>query len=147
MDDISDETLFTDNGKLYATFDGVDLTTLAVVDSPELYQINPGTGVATPIGPTALGLDAVVQVNGNVYGLAFGYAGSNTVLSLNVANGDTTFLNDYVSAPGANGNSYDIQGAYAPTPEPASFTMVGIGIGLVVVSIRRKRAVLSGVGR
>jgi hypothetical protein len=136
---VSDETLFTANGKLYATFDGIDLTTLAVVDSPELHQINPATGAATQVGPTALGLDATVQVNGTVYGLAFGYAGSNTVLSLNLANGNTTFLNDYVSSPVAGGvNSFDIVGA-SPTPEPASFTLVGVGIGLAFVSMRRKR--------
>ena len=132
VSDVSDETLFTANGSLYATFDGVDLANnLAAVDSPALYQINPATGVATPVVPTALGLDAAMQVNGALYGLAFGYyAGSNTVLSLNVANGNTTFLNDYVSSPVAGGlNAFNITGA-APTPEPASFALVGIGIAL-----------------
>jgi hypothetical protein len=137
--EISDETLFTANGNLYATFDGINLTTLAVVDSPEFYQINPATGVATLVGPTALGLDAAVQVNGTVYGLAFGYAGSNTVLSLNLANGNTTFLNDYVSSPApGGGNSFDIQGA-SPTPEPDSLTLVGIGIAAAAVLISRRR--------
>jgi hypothetical protein len=135
-DEVSDETLFTAGGKLYATFDGVNLATSAVVDSPELYQINPATGMATQVGPTALGLDAAVQVNGTVYSLAFGYAGSNTVLSLNLANGNTTFLNDYVSSPVAGGvNSFDIEGA-SPTPEPASFTLI-FG-GLLVMAASRK---------
>jgi hypothetical protein len=138
--EVSDETLFTANGKLYATFDGVNLMNLAAVDSPALYQINPATGVATLVGPTALGLDAVVQLNGTVYGLDFGfYAGSNTVLSLNLANGNTTFLNDYVSSPTAGGvNAFDVLGV-SPTPEPASFTLVGIGIAAVLVSKLRKR--------
>jgi hypothetical protein len=65
-------------------FDGVNLVTSAVVDSPELYQINPATGVATPVGPTALGLDAVAFENGSLYGFAFGYGGPNPVLSLNL---------------------------------------------------------------
>jgi hypothetical protein len=135
---VSDEALFTVGGKLYATFDGVDLTTFAVVDSPELYQINPVTGVATLVGPTTLGIDAAVQINGTVYGLDFGYAGSNTVLSLNVANGNTTFLNDYVTSPVAGGvNAFDILGA-SPAPEPASFALVVIGIAAVLVSRRRK---------
>jgi hypothetical protein len=136
--DVSDETLFADGGKLFATFDGVNLATSGVVDSPELYQINPTTGVATLVGPTVLGLDAAVQVNGTVYGFAFGYAASNTVLSLNVANGNTTFLNDYVSSPVAGGvNSFDIEGA-APTPEPVSFSLVAIGIAAVLVARRRR---------
>ena len=88
--EVSDEALFTHGGKLFATFDGINLATSGVVDSPELYQINPTTGVATLVGPTALGLDAAVQVNDTVYGLAFGYSEPNTVLSLNVANGNTT---------------------------------------------------------
>jgi hypothetical protein len=136
--DVSDETLFADGGKLFATFDGINLATSGVVDSPELYQINPATGVATLVGPTALGLDAAVQVNGTAYGFAFGYSGSNTVLSLNVANGNTTFLNDYVSSPVAGGlNSFDIEGA-TPTPEPTSFALVGIGIAAVLVARRRR---------
>jgi hypothetical protein len=138
--EVSDETLFTANGKLYATFDGIDLTSLASVDSPELYQINPATGVATLVGPTALGLDAVAQINGTVYGLAVGYAGSNTVLSLNLANGNTTFLNDYVSSPVPGGaNAVDIVGV-AQTPEPVSFGLVGVGLAALVVYGRRRRA-------
>ena len=66
--EVSDETLFADGGKLFATFDGLNLTTSGVVDAPELHQINPATGAATLVGSTALGLDAAVQVNGAVYG-------------------------------------------------------------------------------
>lgn len=136
--DVIDEALFTAGGNLYATFDGVNLTTSAVVDSPELYRINPATGVATPVGPTALGIDAAVFVNGTVYALDFSFTGSNTVLSLNPANGNTAFVTDYVSSPVAGGvNAFDIEGA-APTPEPASFALVGAGIGLVFV-IRKRR--------
>ncbi len=135
--EVSDEALFTAGGKLFATFDGINLATLGVVDSPELYQINPATGVATRVGPTALGLDAAMQLNGSVYGFAFGYSGSNTVLSLNLANGKTTFLNDYVSSPVAGGgNSFDIEGA-TPTPEPASFALVAIGMAALLRSQKR----------
>lgn len=140
--DVSDETLFTANGNLYATFDGVDLASspVGIVDSPELYQINPATGVATMLGPTALGIDAALQISGTVYGLAFGYAYSNTVLSLNVANGNTTFLNNYVSSPTAGGvNAVDIIGA-AATPEPASIALAGIGIAVLLAFGRRRRS-------
>jgi hypothetical protein len=127
----SDEALFTVGGKLFATFDGTNLATSGVVDSPELYQINPATGVATRVGPTALGIDAAVQQDGTVYGFAFGYAGPNAVLSLNVANGNTTFLNDY--------NALDITGAAAiPTPEPASLGLLAAGIAAVLVAGRRR---------
>jgi hypothetical protein len=136
--EVSDEALFTDGGKLFATFDGINLATSGVLDSPELYRINPATGVATRVGPTALGLDAAVQVDGTVYGFAFGYAGPNTVLSLNVSNGDTTFLNDYVSSPVAGGgNSFDIGGAIA-TPEPASLGLLAIGMAAVLVGSWRR---------
>ena len=58
---------------------------------------------------------------------------------LNVANGNTTFLTDYVSSPVPGGvNSFDIEGA-SPTPEPASFALAGIGIAAVLVARRRKR--------
>jgi len=136
--EVSDETLFTANGKLYATFDGINLMNSTLVDPPELYQINPVTGVATLVGATALGLQAVVQINGTAYGLDFDPTGQNTVLSLNLANGNTTFLNDYASSPVAGGvNAFAVTGA-SPTPEPASFALVGIGIALVACRRRRR---------
>jgi hypothetical protein len=128
-DDIADEALFAAGGKLYATFDGFNFITNAVVDAPELYQINPATGAATLIGPTAFGIDAALQVNGTVYG----YTAANTVLSLNLANGDTTFVTNY------DPNALDITGA-APTPEPASFGLLAIGIAAVLAAKRLQRA-------
>jgi hypothetical protein len=137
--EVSDETLFTANGKLYATFDGINLMNSTLVDSPELYQINPVTGVATMVGPTALGLQAAVQINGTVYGFDFDPTGPNAVLSLNLANGSTTFLNNYVSSPEMGGfNAFAVTGV-SPTPEPWSLTLVGIGIAAVLVSRRRER--------
>lgn len=137
--EVSDEAMFTANGKLYVTFDGVNLMTSSLVDPPELYQINPVTGVATTVGATALGLQAVVQINSTVYGFDFNPMGSNALLSLNVANGNTTFLNSYNSSPVAGGvNAFAVTGA-SPTPEPAPFMLVGIGIAAVVVSRWRKR--------
>jgi hypothetical protein len=85
------------------------------------------TGAATLIGPTAFGIDAALQVNGAVYG----FTSANTVLSLNVANGNTTFVTNY------DPNAMDITGA-AATPEPASFGLVAIGIAASLIAGRRK---------
>ncbi len=126
-DDIGDEALFAAGGKLYVTFDAFNAITNAVVDAPELYQIDPTTGAATLIGPTAFGIDAALQVNGTVYG----FTAANTVLSLNVANGSTTFVTNY------DPNALDITGA-APTPEPASFGLAAIGIAAILVAKRRR---------
>jgi hypothetical protein len=138
--EVSDETLFAANGKLYATFDGINLMDSSLVDAPELYQINPVTGVATMVGPTALGLQAAVQINGTVFGLDFNPTGTNTVLSLNLTNGNTTFLNNYASSPVAGGvNAFAVTGV-SSTPEPASLALAGIGMaGLVAWGRRRRR--------
>jgi outer membrane protein assembly factor BamB len=127
-DDIADEAIFAAGGKLYITFDGFNFITNAVVDAPELYQINPATGAAALIGPTAFGLDAALQVNGTVYG----FTAANTVLSLNVANGSTSFVTNYDS------NALDITGA-AATPEPASFGLAALGIAAILVARWQRR--------
>src|ERR1035438_8822703 len=42
-----DESLFTANGNLYETFDTLDPSTFTPIIDPDLYQINPVTGLAT----------------------------------------------------------------------------------------------------
>jgi outer membrane protein assembly factor BamB len=128
-DDIADEALFAAGGKLYVTFDGFNFITNAVVDAPELYQLNPTTGVATLIGPTAFGIDAALQVNGTVYA----FTGANTVLSLNLANGSTTFVTDY------DANALDITGA-AATPEPASCGLILVATAAIFIASRLRPA-------
>jgi hypothetical protein len=141
--EVSDETLFTANGKLYATFDGINLMNSTLVDSPELYQINPATGMATMVGPTALGLQAAVQIDGAVYGLDFNPTGPSAVLSLNLANGNTTFLNNYLSSPVAGGvNGFAVTGV-SPIPEPGSIALGGIGIAALIAWGRRRRTAAS----
>jgi len=105
-------------------------TTLALVDDPELYQINPTTGAATLVGPTAFQLNAVVEANGTVYG----FTAANQVLSLNLATGSSTFVANYDPA------AFFITGA-AATPEPASVALAGIGIAAILVLRRRRRHV------
>ena len=67
-----DQAIFGSVGGLYETFDAFvfDFNTFTVVSTviaPELYQINPVTGAATPIGPTDLGIGAVTGINGVYY--------------------------------------------------------------------------------
>jgi hypothetical protein len=115
----------------------LNATTLALVNDPELYQIDPTTGAATLVGPTAFQLDAAVDVNGTVYGFTAGGAGQITggtdqVLSLDLATGNTAFVSNY------DPSTFFVTGA-APTPEPASFALAGIGIAAVLVARRRRR--------
>lgn len=127
--DLVDEAFFAAGGKLYATFDAFNASTVALVNDPELYQINPSTGVATLVGPTASQLDAAADVNGTVYG----FTAADTVLSLDLATGNTDFVANYDPA------AVFITGAAVATPEPVSLALVGIGIAAILVSRRRRR--------
>jgi len=128
-----DESLFSAGGNLYATFDAIIVNpspfTVTPVISPDLYQINPSTGLATLIGPTALTIGAVVDVNGTLY--AFDDMLSQ-VLILNLANGNTSFASNFDPAAG-------IIGGATPTPEPASFVLAAFGIAALGVGRLRKR--------
>jgi hypothetical protein len=129
-----DESLFSAGGNLYATFDAITVDpstfTITPVISPDLYRIDPSTGHATLVAPTAL-LGAVVDVNGTVY--AFEGATSQ-VLALNLANGGTTVVSGFDPAAGI------ITGASpAAAPEPASIVMAGLGIAAMVICKRRRR--------
>jgi hypothetical protein len=131
--DFCDEALFAAGGNLYATFDGIDGATLAPVIDPEIYRINPSTGVATPVTSTSLFLDAAVDIDGVVY--AFQTQPSTLtshVLSLDLATGNTTFVANVDSTAAF------IDGA-AAAPEPAPIMLAGIGIAAILVSRRRSR--------
>jgi hypothetical protein len=131
---VVDQTLFTSGGKLYATFDAatIDFSTFTItpVIPNSLYQIDPSTGMATLIAPTALNLTAAVDVSGKVY--AFNGA-SNEVVALNLTNGNTTFVSSFDSSIGP------ISGA-SPVPEPSTYAL--IGIGLIAASICGRKRLL-----
>jgi len=120
-----DETLFGVGTNLYATFDAITINpspfTVTPVISPELYQINTSTGVATLIAATTLTLGATVDLNGTIYSFE---NMTSQVVTLNLANGNTSAVSDFDPNAGLIGGA-------APTPEPASVGLVGIGVAAV----------------
>lgn len=126
-----DEAIFGAGGSLYITFDAVTFnldtfTDASIVVAPDLYKINPSTGLATLVGPTDLGIGAVIGINGTYY--AFNDM-TGQIESLNLGTGGTSFVSDFDPAAGV------IQGA-AATPEPASIALVVIGIAGFAVGRR-----------
>src|ERR1035441_9625369 len=133
--DLFDEGLFGAGGELFATFDAFTLNpmfgTITPVIAPDLYQIDPSTGLATLVGPTGLNLGAgAVEVNGAFYDFD---DFQSQVLTLDLANGNTSFVGSFDPAAGV------ITGA-SPTPEPASIALVCIGMAVIVIRSRRRRS-------
>jgi hypothetical protein len=133
---IYDESLFDYGGKLYAnfdtgTFDPVTFTPTTLI-AASLYQIDTVTGLATTIAPTSFGLGVITNVNGTLY--AFDLP-TNQVLTLNAADGSTTFFSDYDPAPGLILGAADA----SPVPEPASLALVGSGLAAMAAAIRGRR--------
>jgi hypothetical protein len=130
-----DETLFGAGGNLYATFDAIEINpspfTVTPVISPDLYQINPATGLATLIGPTTLTLGAAADVNGTVY--VFNNMASQ-VETLNLANGATTFVSNADAAAGLFGGASPVA-----APEPSFIGLVGIGMAAILFCGWRRR--------
>jgi hypothetical protein len=89
---VYDESLFSARGKLYANFAALAVNfatgTVRPLIPAALYQINPATGLATPIAPTVLGLTSIVNVNDTIY--AFN-AAMGKVVTLDVTTGQTSF--------------------------------------------------------
>jgi PEP-CTERM motif-containing protein len=129
---IADEAIWGAGGKLYLTYDAaiLDLNsfTVSVAVAPYLYQIDPASGFATLIGPTDLGIDATIEVNGATY--AFN-AMTNQIETLNLLTGAATPVGGFDPAAGV------IQGA-SLTPEPGSVALVGLGIAVLGVWQRRR---------
>lgn len=131
-----DEAIWGAGGKLYATFDAdiFDLNSYSVVQTlvaPELYQIDPSTGTAIPIGPTDFGIGAVTELGGTSY--AFDDI-TQSISSIDLSSGKTTFVSSFDPAAGV------IQGAATVTPEPGSVALAIVGlIGLAVCGRRATR--------
>jgi hypothetical protein len=101
---LCDEALYGFAGQLYATFDAftLDPNSLAItpVIGAELYRIDPMTGEATPVAPTAMNLGSSFALDGKFYGFkwvttAVTDAGPQMISELmrvDLETGDTTFL-------------------------------------------------------
>jgi hypothetical protein len=132
---IYDEILFDFGGNLYANFDtGIfDPTTFTPTPliAPELYEINTLTGLATSISPTTFGLEGITNVNGTLY--AFDLPLSS-VVTLNLADGSTTYVSDTDPAAGLVTSAT----VASPVPEPTSLALVGSGLAAFAAGIRRR---------
>jgi PEP-CTERM motif len=133
---IFNESLFSVNGKLYATFDTDTFDPSVPVITPvidaKLYQINPETGAAALVGPTTLLITASLELNGTAYSFVGDADAFSHVASLNLANGGTTPVSNVDPAAGL------VFGA-SPVPEPGSIALTGIGIMATLLCLRRRR--------
>jgi hypothetical protein len=108
---LCDEGLYSMGGKLYATFDSFAIDPNQTPPTrphenvpPVLYQINPSTGEATPIGSTDWQLTAIVDLQGKFYGFRgvidgfdFGFdfpIGHAEVVTLDLKTGKTHKVTD-----------------------------------------------------
>jgi hypothetical protein len=108
------ENFVSAHGRLYANFATAttDFVTVTPVIEGVLYEIEPSTGLATPIGPTDTNITAMVSVQGTVY--AFDVY-TNQVLTLDLTTGQTTPMSDIDPAVMSL-----IAGAAPARPSPAA---------------------------
>jgi hypothetical protein len=142
---LCDETLIGIGGKLYATWDSFTPnftpTYSETIDSgPELYQIDPTTGVATPLSPTQLHIIAATDVGGTIYGFQGFPSAANPLpdppielVTLDLSNGTTSKVSDLPSSVGA------IYAVAPDVPEPASLALVGTGLAALAARLRKRK--------
>ena len=101
---LCDESLYGFAGKLYATFDSFTIDPNSLVENPvvsaNIYRINPSSGLATRMAPTALNLGASIELDGKLYAFKwvitaftqFGPQVQTQVMTLDLSSGDTSFV-------------------------------------------------------
>jgi len=114
-----DESLYGAKGKLYATFDVLVGFSFPFTTSinPELYVIDPETGVATVVGPTIINGSALVEVNGTFYlfkeveGTPPGpLSSAAAVYILDLKNGNTSFVTNVGTTASAVIGAFPVHG-------------------------------------
>jgi hypothetical protein len=145
---LTDEALFEVGGKLYATFGafavGTDGSTVTNSVDPDLWQINPKTGVATLISSTVDHVLSAADVNGTLYAFQGTISSEHNffdpgpliqLVTLDPTNGKTSVVTNLDPAAGP------IFGAApVPTPEPASLALVGTGLVAIATRLRKARS-------
>jgi len=131
---LCDEILYGVRGELYATFDSFTANPAtgaiaSVVTPPNLWRIDPSTGIATLIGPTSLNLDGGVEINSTFYAFYLSNV-STQVVTLDLTNGNTTFGQNVDPTAGL------VFGA-VPTPEPGTFLLFGSGLTGIAGFLRK----------
>jgi hypothetical protein len=114
-----DESLYGARGKLYATFDvlvGFSFPFTALID-PELYVIDPETGVTTVVGPTIINGSALVEVKGTFYLFKevegpppAPLSSAAAVYILDLKNGNTSFVTNVETTASAVIGAFPVHG-------------------------------------
>ena len=138
--------VITDIGSAGAGIRGMSYDTnhniLYGVDGQDLYTINATTGAATLIGPTGLSIfraGIAYDASTNVLYMNIG-GGPNSLYTLNTTTGAATLVgaNGPVAGFGIDGIAFF---SPAPTPEPATMTLMASGfLAAGGFAIRRRRA-------
>jgi len=144
---LTDEALFEDGGKLYATYGafvvGPDGFTVTNSDGPNLWQIDPATGLATFVSSAADHILSAADVNGTLYAFQGTISAEHNffdpgplvqLVTLDLKNGKTSVITDLDPSAGPIFGTSPV-----PTPEPASLALVGTGLVAIATRLRKAR--------